>query len=267
MTIVNFLLLSFRGAALYDYYHYYADRASMYQLLQATGLTVPLWRHMPAPIKGLLQALGYVVHKDGHGLIGSNVADVFNSLMNIVNTAVTILILLASPALSRRFDKKAVAAAGFGLAGLFTAARYVLGPADVGGMMLLTILISACYAPTIPLTWAMYADVADYCEWTTGRRFAGMAFAGVGLALKIGLALGSSLFLWIMVLGFRYVAAQPRNPAALLGFRVSSSVIAGGLLLLCALLTGVYKLDRTTTRRMADELKVRREQMQAGAAL
>jgi len=26
------------------------------------------------------------------------------------------------------------------------------------------------YAPTIPLVWAMFADVADYSEWKTRRR-------------------------------------------------------------------------------------------------
>lgn len=265
ITVVNFLILSFRGAALYDYYHYYADPASMYRLLRVAGLTVPSPWHLPSGVAGLLGILGYIVHDDGHGLTGSNVADVFNSLINIINTAVTILILLASPALAARFGKKAVAASGFALAGLFTAAQYVLAPADVWGMIALTMLISASYAPTIPLTWAMYADVADYCEWTTGRRFAGMAFAGLGLALKLGLALGSSLFLWVMVAGFRYVATQPRSPETLQGFRLSSSAIVGILLLSCALLTGIYKLNRKTTNHIANELVVRRGRMQAGA--
>ena len=60
------------------------------------------------------------------------------------------------------------------------------------------------YAPTIPLIWAIYADVADYSEWKTGRRFTGIVFATIGFALKSGLALGSFSFLWIMQLGFGY---------------------------------------------------------------
>ena len=42
------------------------------------------------------------------------------------------------------------------------------------------------YAPTIPLIWAIFADVADYSEWKTGRRFTGMVFATIGFALKSG---------------------------------------------------------------------------------
>ena len=40
-------------------------------------------------------------------------------------------------------------------------------------MVVLTAFIAIVYAPTIPLTWAIFADVADYSEWKTGRRFTG----------------------------------------------------------------------------------------------
>jgi len=55
-------------------------------------------------------------------------------------------------------------------------------------MLGLTSLVAVAYAPTIPLTWAIFADVADYSEWKTGRRFTGMVFATIGFALKAGLA-------------------------------------------------------------------------------
>jgi len=266
ITMVNFLLLSFRGAALYDYYHYYADTASAYRFLHDLGLTTPSAHSIRSGFLGFLDTLGYVVHNDAHGAGYSNVADVFNSLINVINTGVTILILLISPALSRKFGKKTVSTLGFGLAGLLTVVRYVVEPANVAGMLVFTVAITVAYAPTIPLTWAMYADVADYCELSTGRRCAGMAFAGVGLTLKLGLALGSSLFLWIMLAAFDYDAADPWAPEALHGFRIASSLITGALLLLCALLVGFYKLDRTATRRMTDELILRRAQLEPGAS-
>src|SRR5690349_24297242 len=65
-------------------------------------------------------------------------------------------------------------------------------------MVGLTILGSIFYAPTIPLVWAIFADVADYSELKTGRRFTGMVFATIGFALKAGLALGQASFLWLM---------------------------------------------------------------------
>src|SRR5436190_9072529 len=41
MTLVHFCILSFRGGALYNYYHQYADKAAMFDWLQWLGLTAP----------------------------------------------------------------------------------------------------------------------------------------------------------------------------------------------------------------------------------
>src|SRR5262249_27557240 len=139
-------------------------------------------------------------------------ADVFNSITNIITTGVPTVVLLLAPVLSRRFGNKAVAAAGFGLTAVSTLAFSVLSSTNVDGMIVLTTLSAICYAPTIPLIWAIYADVADYSEWKTGRRCTGIAFAGIGLALKSGLALGSSAFLWTMSVFFDYDTRLPDAP-------------------------------------------------------
>jgi glycoside/pentoside/hexuronide:cation symporter, GPH family len=260
MTLLHFCLLSFRGAALYGYYHHYADKAAMYDFTRGLGLAAAPesgamgWR-------GIIATLGYLVHGSAPNAADSNVADVFNSIINIINTVVTILVLPLSPVLSRRFGKKAVAVSCFSLATLGTFAFYLLAPTNVGGMVTLTALIALCYAPTIPLIWAIYADVVDYSEWKTGRRFTAVAFATVGFALKCGLALGSSSFLWLMIGLFGYDAKFPDAPAAVLGFRVSGSLVTGALFSLCAILLALYKLDKRMTLRMARELAERRTQL------
>ena len=122
----------------------------------------------------------------------SNVADVFNSIINMVGTATTIIVIFLSVSFARRFGKKAVTIAGFTLSAVNAFATYLLKPTDVYGMVALTMVGSIVYAPTIPLIWAIFADCADYSEWKTGRRFTGMVFATIGFALKAGLALGSA---------------------------------------------------------------------------
>jgi len=248
MTLVHFAVLSFRGGALYNYYHHYADKAAMYDFAAKLGLT-----GASGASGGLLATLGYLVRGDK-----SNVADVFNSIVNMVGTATTILVILLSPALSRRFGKKAIAVAGFGAASLGTFAFYLLGPTNVVGMLALTILIAVCYAPTIPLIWAVFADVADYSEWTVGRRFTGMVFATIGFALKSGLALGSSSFLWIMGGFFHYDTHLPDAPEAIAGFRFTSGIVVGLLFAVCTALLAAYKLNKGMTIKMADELAQRR---------
>ena len=42
MTLVHFAILSFRGGALYNYYHHYADKAAMFDWVQMLGLTGPV---------------------------------------------------------------------------------------------------------------------------------------------------------------------------------------------------------------------------------
>ncbi len=250
MTLIHFAILSFRGGALYNYYHHYADKTAMYDFLAKLGLT-----GAEGASGGLLATLGYLVSADK-----SNVADVFNSIINMVGTATTIVVIMLSPPLSRRFGKKAVAVAGFGLASVSTLAFYLLTPTNVVGMLTLTIFIAVCYAPTIPLVWAIFADVADYSEWTIGRRFTGMVFATIGFALKSGLALGSASFLWIMEGFFKYDTRLPAAPDAIAGYRFTSGIAVGFLFAVCTVLLAAYKLNKAATIRMADELARRRKE-------
>jgi glycoside/pentoside/hexuronide:cation symporter, GPH family len=260
MTMVHFCILSFRGGALYNYYHHYADKAAMFDWLQKFGLTGPALEPGASKPGGILEWLGYIVHADRSNLANSSVADVFNSIINMIGTGVTIIVLLMSPVLAVKFGKKAVAICGFGLAALGTFAFYLLGPTNITGMVLGTILVAICYAPTIPLIWAIYADVADYSEWKTGRRFTGIVFATICFALKTGLALGSSSFLWIMAGLFNYDTKLPDAPEAIHGFRVCSGIGVGLLFAVCSILLMIYKLNKRLTLQMADELAERRKQ-------
>jgi len=260
MTLFHFCILSFRGAAWYNYFHYYADKAAMYDWLQGLHLTAPALAAGTAAPGGLLETLGYMVHGDRSNLANSNVADVFNSIYNMIGTGTTIVVILLSPGLARRFGKKAVAVTGFGLATLTSAAFYLLKPTNAGGMILMSVIISACYAPTIPLVWAIFADVADYSEWKTGRRFTGIVFATICFALKAGLALGSASFLWIMSGLFGYDPKHPELPQAVHGFRVCTGLVVAILFGICTLLLISYKLNKRVTLQMADELALRRKQ-------
>jgi Na+/melibiose symporter-like transporter len=255
MTLVHFAILSFRGGALFNYYHHYADKAAMFEWVQKLGLTAPAGAPKTG---GVLEWLGYIVHGDMSDLAGSNVADVFNSIINMIGTATTIVVIMLSASFARRFGKKAVAVVGFGLSAVNAFAFYLLKPGDVNGMVALTVLGSIVYAPTVPLVWAIYADVADYSEWKTGRRFTGMVFATIGFALKAGLALGSASFLWIMAGFFNYDTKLPGAPEALAGYRATAGIVVGILFAICTVLLMAYKLNKKKTIELAEELAARR---------
>jgi Na+/melibiose symporter-like transporter len=126
-------------------------------------------------------------------------------------------------------------------------------------MVALTILIAVVYAPTIGLVWAIYADVADYSEWKTGRRATGVVFATIGFALKLGLSLGSAAGLWIMAGLYGYDAKAIPTPENLQGFRMLSSIHVGVLFAVCTLLLMAYPINKHLTLQISGELAQRRE--------
>jgi glycoside/pentoside/hexuronide:cation symporter, GPH family len=207
----------------------------------------------------LLEWLGYIVHADRGDLARSNVADVANSIINMIGTATIIIVILLSPKLSQHCGKKAVAVTGFALTALASAAMYLVAPTNIAGMLIVTVLWSVVYAPTIPLIWAMFADVADYSEWKNNRRATGMVFATICFALKAGLSIGSASLLWLLGM-YGYIANQPQTARTLEGIRMCSSVYVGVLFAICTVLLAAYKIDRRLTHQIADELAQRRKQ-------
>ncbi len=135
MTLVHFCILSFRGGALYNYYHHYADKAAMYDWLQKLGLTAPpLAPGAPRP-GGILEWLGYIVHADRSNLANSNVADVFNSIINMIGTGVTIIVLLMSPVLSREIRQEGRRGLRFRIGRIGHLRVLSAWPANVNGMV------------------------------------------------------------------------------------------------------------------------------------
>src|SRR5208282_3516275 len=59
MTLVHFAILSLRGGAYYNYYHYYADKGALYDWLNWLGLTDSSGSQAHG---GILETLGYIVH-------------------------------------------------------------------------------------------------------------------------------------------------------------------------------------------------------------
>ncbi len=255
MTLIHFTILSLRGSAFYNYYHYYADKAAMYDWLEWLGLT----SQVPADAApgGVLEFLGWIVHADRSALAHSNVADVAQSVINVLEKVVFIVMILLSPMLSKLFGKKAIAVVGFALMTVVSLLFYFLAPDQIGWMIVLTAIGGVVYGPTIPLLWAMFADVADFSEWKTGRRATGMVFATIGFALKAGLSLGVFVLLMLLAM-YGYVPNEEQSADALYGIRMCASVYPAVLLAVCTVLLMAYKINKRLTLQIADELAERR---------
>jgi Na+/melibiose symporter-like transporter len=257
MTLIHFAILSFRGGAFYDYYQYYADRGAMFDWLAGLGLTgPPIDPDQPAP-GGLLEFVGWVAHGDRANLAETNTANVMYGVVGVIEKIAFIAMILLSPMLTARFGKKAVAVAGFAGMTVVSGLWYFVEPQQVGAMVGLTVLGAVAYGPTIPVLWSMFADVADFSEWKTGRSATSIVFATICFALKTGLGLGS--FLVLTILGwYGYVAGQAQSAEGLRGIRMVASVYPTIMYFICAALLAAYGINKRLTLQIASELEQRR---------
>ncbi|HYD51486.1 MAG TPA: MFS transporter, partial [Gemmatimonadaceae bacterium] len=115
------------------------------------------------------------------------------------------------------------------------------------------------------LIWAMFADVADYAEWRDGRRITGVVFATILFGLKAGLSLGGAIAGWLLS-GFGYVPNAAQTESALLGIRLSISIVPSVFLGMVVLALLFYKITRTTEATMQRELAARRAAADAAPA-
>lgn len=113
------------------------------------------------------------------------------------------------------------------------------------------------YAPTIPLLWAMMGDVADHSEWVNHRRATGFVFAGVVFALKAGLGLGGAIC-GAIVDSFGFISNVTQTDSAILGIRLTSSVIPAVTFLIGVIALCFYPISKKLNEHIQADLTKRR---------
>src|SRR3546814_11936428 len=103
-----------------------------------------------------------------------------------------------SKPLADRYGKRDLFGIALFISTLFILSFYLLSPQAVALMFGLQILHGFFYGITIPLLWAMIADVADYSEWKNHRRATGIIFSAMMVGLKVGLTVGGALLTWVL---------------------------------------------------------------------
>lgn len=129
-------------------------------------------------------------------------------------------------------------------------------PKEIIWMFVLNILISIALGFKPPITWAMYADVADYNEWKNGRRATGMTFAATTFSQKIGSAIGSALMLSVLA-AMGYQAGQMQDGASLDSIVYMQTLMPGLFALLTALSLVFYNLSDAKVESIQQDLETR----------
>lgn len=249
-TLFIFITLAMWGSSMFYYFTYFVDKSSLFNFLQGMGLGKTLSGHGDA-LYSVLNAFGLIVSKDG-----SNTASVGFSLFNMAGQFCNILGVLVSTALAAKFGKKGVFVVGLFFTTVFTALYILLPSQAIGLAFLLNILRSLAYGPTIPLLWAMMADVADYTEWKTNTRATGLTFAGIVFGLKAGLGLGGAIAGWILS-AYDYVPNAVQNAHALLGIRMTASIYSALFFFVGVIAIWFYKIDKKLNLQIQKDLEKR----------
>jgi Na+/melibiose symporter-like transporter len=249
VTILVFITLALKGGTYVYYFQYYLDEAAMAAFLDGIGFN--------RFIAGLNAAL------TGIGLAGFQwPEDATTSAFSLFNAGGIIFMVVGiglSKGLADRFGKRDVYGVFLFLSTLFMLAFYLFPPNRIGLVFGAQILHGFFYGVTIPLLWAMVADVADYSEWKNGRRATAIVFSAILCGLKVGLAVGGSLVAAILA-RHGYDAGQAvQSPEAVDGIRLSVSVYCSIPFLLATGLLFFYRIDKPMESRIERELAERRE--------
>ena len=254
LTLFLFTTLAMWGSAMNYYFENYVDANALYAFLDKLGLVAV---EANASLSyNILNAFGLIVNGPEKAYeVGFGVFNMVGALVQFFG------VILLSSFLANRYGKKRVFIICLTLTAIFTALFYFPNETDIETMFALNFLKSLAYAPTVPLLWAMIADVADHSEYVNYRRATGFVFAGVVFALKAGLGIGGAI-LGFLLSGFGYVsgAGTAQTESAIHGIILSSSLIPAATFFIGVIALYFYPITKAYNEKMQAELTERRKQ-------
>ncbi|WP_300724604.1 MFS transporter [uncultured Bacteroides sp.] len=252
LTLFVFITLAMWGSAMNYYFENYVDEGALFVFLDKLGLVSTEVKDTVGYT--ILNAFGMVVHSPDQAYeVGFGVFNMVGALVQFFG------VILLSNFLANRYGKKNTFIVCLALTAIFTGMFYFPANDNIEMMFVLNFLKSLAYAPTVPLLWAMIADVADHSEYVNYRRATGFVFAGVVFALKAGLGVGGAI-LGFLLSGFGYVSGSglEQTDSAIHGIVLSSSLIPAATFFVGVIALFFYPITKSYNEKMQEELAERR---------
>jgi glycoside/pentoside/hexuronide:cation symporter, GPH family len=245
LTILVFITLAMKGGSYVYYFYNYVDQAALADFI--------------SPVIATLNGLGM-------NFFGSDPVSAGLGLFNAGGIIFMIVGISLSKKLADKYGKRDVYKYGLLVATLFVLIFVFFKPESVFMMFASQILHGFSYGITIPILWAMIADVADFSEWKTNRRATAIIFSAMMVGLKAGLSVGSALVTWILGL-YGYIALESGvagqeiiQPASVAdGARLLVSVYPSIPFLIGVGLLFFYIIDKKMEVKIEEDLKLRRK--------
>ena len=248
LTIMVFITLALKGGMYIYYFKYYLNETAQAAFLENIGFN------------NFIAALNKAVTGMGLGEFQwpKDAPTSANSLFNAGGIIFMIVGIMFSKPLADRFGKRNI----FGLFLFFSALSLVMfnfySQTAIGAVFITQLIHGFLYGITIPLLWAMIADVADYSEWKNNRRATAIIFSAMIFGLKIGLSVGGALGAALLA-KYGYVAEVPAQTAdTVSGIKMSVSIYPGLIFIAGAALLFRYEINKKMELKIENDLKERR---------
>ena len=239
VTILQFTTLAMKGGAYVYYFENYVSKNSLSDFI--------------SPIIDFLSSVGI-------NFFGSDPVSAGFGLFNAGGIIFMIIGIGLSKMLADQYGKRNVFGVFLFISTLFILVFYVLSPDSINLIFGAQIFHGFFYGITIPLLWAMIADVADYSEWKNSRRATAIIFSAMMVGLKLGLSIGGALVASILG-SYGYVpnSVGEQTESAILGTKMLVSIFPSIPFLVAAALLFFYVIDKKMEEKIEQDLLKKRK--------
>lgn len=239
LTTLVFITLAMKGGSYVYYFKNYVDKERLTQFI--------------TPILDFLKGIGV-------NFFGEDPVSAGFGLFNAGGIIFMIVGITLSKRLADKYGKRDVFGVALFISTLFILFFYLFAAKSVELMFASQVLHGFFYGITIPLLWAMIADVADYSEWKNNRRATAIIFSAMMVGLKGGLSIGSALLTKFLGI-FHYVpnSDSVQTDSAIQGTKMLVSVFPAIPFLIGVGLLFFYEINKKMEVRIESDLKERRQ--------
>ena len=245
VTILVFISLALKNGSHIYYFENYVDKKALSDFI--------------SPVVSKFSAIGFTIFDNDAVSAGFG-------LFNSCGISLMIIGILFSKRLADKFGKRDVFKYALLISAVLVFSFIFVGSNNVAVMFLLQSLFGFFYGITIPILWAMVADVADYMEWKMNRRATALTFSAMMVGLKAGLSIGGALVVSILN-GYGYLSKGnatistviEQSPSVAIGTKMLVSAFSALPFFISVVLMFFYVIDKKMENRIEIELKQSRK--------
>ena len=239
ITTLTFVSLAMKGGSYVYYFENYIDVLSLKTFIN--------------PVLDFLSSVGV-------NFFGSDPVSAGFGLFNAGGIIFMIIGIALSKPLADMYGKRNIFGIFLFISTLFIILFNFFGPTSVELIFGAQIFHGFFYGITIPLLWAMIADVADYSEWKNNRRATAIIFSAMMVGLKLGLTIGGALVTKILdFYGYDAGNFNGQSSEAILGTKLLVSIYPALPFLVGVGLMFFYKINKSMESQIEVDLEQRRK--------